>query len=116
MSDNVIKFPKMKLDTPPQSPEELAEKISEYKRSFAEDVSEFLWQHVLGELARSGCDFQSNTEELYPSIVLVLESIKSLHLHANGIEHPLQKIAPLMLNEDEDGEIEIVVDIDEEEE
>lgn len=105
----------MKLDTPPQSPEELVEKITEYKRSFAEDVSEFLWQHVLGELGRSGCDFQSNPEELYPSIVLVLESIKSLHLHANGIDHPLQKIAPLMLNEDEDGEIEIVIDISEEE-
>jgi len=114
MSNNIIKFPRMKLDSPPQSAEELAEKISEYKRSFAEDISEFLWQHVLGELARSGCDFQTDTDELYPSIILVLEAIKSLHLHSNGIEHPLQKIAPLMLNEDEDHEIEIIIDIDDE--
>lgn len=115
MNDNIIKFPKMKLETPPQSAEELAEKISEYKRSFAEDVAEFLWQHVLGELARSGCDFQSDPEELYPSIVLVLESIKSLHLHASGIEHPLQKIAPLLISEDGKEDIQIIVDIDEDE-
>jgi hypothetical protein len=112
MSDNVIKFPKMKLDAPPQSPEELAIKINEYKKAFAEDISEFLWGHVIGELARSGCDFQSNPEELYPSIVLVLEAIKSLHLHANGIEHPLQPLAAAIIEEN-DGEIEIIVDIEE---
>jgi hypothetical protein len=112
MSDNVVKFPKMKLDTPPQTPEELATKISEYKKAFAEDIAEFLWGHVIGELARSGCDFQSNPEELYPSIVLVLEAIKSLHLHANGIEHPLQALAEAIIDENGE-EIQIVIDIQE---
>jgi hypothetical protein len=111
MTNNVIKFPKMKLDAPPQNPEELANKISEYKKAFAEDIAEFLWGHVIGELARSGCDFQSNPEELYPSIVLVLEAIKSLHLHANGIEHPLQELAASIIEENDDG-IEIVIDIE----
>jgi hypothetical protein len=113
MSDNVIKFPRMKLGAPPQSPEELAEKISEYKRAFADDIAEFLWGHVIGELARSGCDFQSNPEELYPSIVLVLEAIKSLHLHANGVDHPLQELAAEIIDENDEG-IEIFVDSEDE--
>jgi hypothetical protein len=112
MIDNIITFPKMKLGGPPQSPEELANRISEYKKAFAEDIAEFLWGHVIGELARSGCDFQSNPEELYPSIVLVLEAIKSLHLHSNGIDHPLQKLAVTIM-EESDEDIEIMIDIDE---
>jgi len=104
MTNNVIRFPKIKLDAPAQTPEELAVKIEEYKRSFADDIAEFLWQHVIVELSRAGCNFNKNTEELYPSIVLVLESIRSLHLHANEVEHPLQDIARQLLEEDEENE------------
>lgn len=83
----------MKLDTPPQSAEEVAEKIVEYKTSFADEISEILWNHVLGELARSGVDLENRAEELFPSMILLLESIRSLHLQANNIEHPLQAFA-----------------------
>ena len=93
MSSNVIKFPKMRLDTPAVSEEELLQKITDYKKSFADDISEFLWNHVLAELSRSGCNFDEDFDELYPSMVLVLESIRSLHLHANNVDHPLQDFA-----------------------
>lgn len=102
-SDNIIKFPKMKLDSPPQSAEELAEKLTEYKKSFAEDISEFLWNHVLTELVRSGCRFDVEAEEFYPSIILLHEAIKSLHLQANGVYHPLQDFADEFIDlEDEE--------------
>ena len=94
----------MRLDTPPQSPEELAEKITEYKKSFADDISEFLWNHVLGELARSGCNLEDKADELFPSILLVLESIRSLHLHSNDIHHPLQDFASESFNGEDDDE------------
>ena len=61
--------------------------------SASDDISEFLWNHVLAELARSGCDFDNDFDTLYPSMMLVLESIRSLHLHANNVEHPLQDFA-----------------------
>lgn len=112
MTNNVIRFPKIKLDAPAQTPEELAAKIEEYKKSFAADVSEFLWQNVLMELSRAGCQFDKNMEQLYPSILLVLESIRSLHLHANDIDHPLQKISAEMFVSD--NEEEFLVDILEE--
>lgn len=116
MTDNIIKFPKMKLDTPPQSPEELAQKLIEYKTSFSEDISEFLWSHVLSEMVRSGCNFGEDSQEYYPSIILVHEAIKSLHLQANGVHHPLQDFAAEFIDMEEDSEEdEKVVDKVEEE-
>ena len=108
--NNVITFPKMKLDTPPQSPEELAYKLSEYKKSFANDISEFLWDHVLSEMVRSGCKFEAEAEKYYPSIILLLESIRSLYLHAQGIDHPLQEFAQEFIDLDEDKSSEETVD------
>lgn len=91
---NIIAFPKVKVDgAPPTSIEELSEKIAEYKTSFAEEISEVLWNLVLGEMARAGCDFDKDLQKYYPSMVMILESIKSLHLQTNGIHHPLQDIA-----------------------
>lgn len=112
---NVIAFPKVKVgDSPPTSIEELSEKIAEYKTSFAEEISEVLWNLVLGEMARAGCDFDKDLQKYYPSMVMILESIKSLHLQTNGIHHPLQDIAAESFTVDE-GSI-IVVEQDNEEE
>lgn len=103
MANNIIKFPKMKLDSPPQSPEELTQKLIDYKTSFSEDISEFLWSHVLSEMVRSGCNFGEDSQEFYPSIILLHEAIKSLHLQANGVHHPLQDFASEFIDlEDED--------------
>ena len=91
---NIIAFPRVKVDgSPPTSLEELSEKIAEYKTSFAEEISEVLWNMVLGEMARAGCDFDKDLQKYYPSMVLILESIKSLHLQTNGLHHPLQDVA-----------------------
>ena len=107
----LITFPQMKLDTPPQSAEELAEKLSEYRTSFSNDVAEQLWNLVLLEMVRSGCRFEDNTEEYFPSIILVLEAIRSLHLHTNEVHHPLLDFAKdFVVEEDLDQDS---VDIDE---
>jgi DNA-directed RNA polymerase subunit L len=95
MKDNVIKFPKIKLDTQnaPQSLEEVYDKIEEYKRDFADEISEILWNLVLSEMSRAGAILDPNNEEIFPSLLLLLESIKSLYLHSCDIEHPLQDFA-----------------------
>jgi hypothetical protein len=103
--NNVISFPKMKLDSPVQSPEELAQKLREYKTSFADDISEFLWNHVLTEMVRAGCRFDSDSEKYYPSIILLLESIRSLYLEAQGIDHPLQEFAAEFVDLDDEEEM-----------
>lgn len=91
--NNIIEFPNIKIDTPPQSMEEVQEHLRMYKESYASDVADILWQHVINELGRAGCDFEKDMDSYYPSMVLILESIRSLHLQTSGIEHPLQTFA-----------------------
>ena len=81
---NVVKFPKEKLLSPEniQTQEDMLKQIEEYKMSFADDIAEILSNHIFGELARSGVNFQGNIDELFPSMVLVTEAIQSLHLKA----------------------------------
>ena len=64
-----------------------------YKESFASDVADLLWQHVINELGRAGCNFDEDIEKYFPSMVLILEAIRSLHLQTSGIDHPLQQFA-----------------------
>jgi len=97
--ENVIRFPRAKLNSPPESPEEVTARLVEYRRDFADEISGELWNYVLGELVRSGCNIEGNEDTIYPSMVLILESIRSLHLQCYGVEHPLQEIA-LRLYED----------------
>ncbi|MFA7408391.1 MAG: hypothetical protein WCY93_11305 [Anaerolineaceae bacterium] len=72
------------------------DKLREYKASFSNEISEFLWNHVLFEMTRSGVNFDDNLDDMFPHMILVLEAIRSLHLYANDIEHPLQDIAEEM--------------------
>ena len=109
MSDNVIIFPGY---SPPHTPDEILDRLIEYKKSYSDEISEILWQYVLGELARSGCDFQNDLDKVYPSMILILESIRSLHLLCSDIDHPLQDLAEKIIVEDEN--IQITVDIDDE--
>ena len=88
----IIPFPKMKIGTtPPQSPEEFSAKMNEYKNSYADEMAEILCSMVLAEMERSGADLYK--DELGPSSYLVMESIRSLCLEANGVHHVLQDFA-----------------------
>ena len=90
---NIIEFPKIKIDAPPQSMEEVQEHLRQYKESYASEVADILWQNVINELGRAGCDFEKDMDSYYPSMILILEAIRSLHLQTSGIEHPLQTFA-----------------------
>ena len=75
MADNIIEFPKLKVDAPVQTAEDLQEKIREYKEEFANEIAEFIWRQAIGELVRSGCDFTQDMEEYFPSMMLVLDDL-----------------------------------------
>ena len=90
----IVEFPKKEIKrAAAKSKADLADELVRYKEEVAEEVSEFLWRHVLGELERVGCDLSTDVDGNFPSMILVLESIRSLHLLANGIHHPLQDFA-----------------------
>lgn len=91
--NNVIAFPNAKKDTPPQNIEEFDAKKEKYQRNYSRDFSEMMYNYVFTEMSRDGVDFTENEEELLPSVILVMESITSLHLKANKLHHTLQDFA-----------------------
>jgi len=109
---NIIDFPKHIFGAPPKSAEELQQKLEEYRHSYSDEISEILWGHVLREMMRSGCEFANDMPKYFPSMLLVLESMRSLHLQSQGIHHPLQDYAKEEM--DVEAYEEKAVDIDEE--
>ncbi len=110
--NNIINFPNAWRPSSPQTPEEIAAALLEYKTMYSDEIAEMLWQTVLGELGRTGCDFNKNIGKYFPAMVLVLESIRSLHLLTQEIEHPLQQFALDTIHPDDFEQI--MVDIDDE--
>lgn len=89
---NIIEFPRL-FDSPPLSPEDVQEKLTRYKESYSTELAEIIWENVLGEMARAGCHFDEDINKYFPSMVLIFEAIKSLHLKTMDVDHPLQAFA-----------------------
>ena len=90
--DNLIQFPAIHSN-PPIDQVSVQARIKEYKESYSTELAEIIWENVLGEMARAGCDFDSNMEKYFPSMILIFEAIRSLHLQTMGEEHQLQPFA-----------------------
>jgi hypothetical protein len=90
--DNLIQFPKIHSN-PPINEQSVSERIREYKESYSTELAEIIWENVLGEMARAGCDFDENMDKYFPSMILIFEAIRSLHLQTMGEEHQLQPFA-----------------------
>lgn len=87
--NNIIDFAKFKnkLDSLDDVEEDIVEETP------SDMMIERIWAGVLQDLERSGCRFSRDTRLYFPSMILVLESIRSLYLLANGMEHGLQEFA-----------------------
>jgi len=90
--DNLIPFPNIHSN-PPVDQVSVSERIREYKESYSTELAEIIWENVLGEMARAGCDFDENMDKYFPSMILIFEAIRSLHLQTMGEEHQLQPFA-----------------------
>lgn len=91
---NVIQFPDINVSpSAPTSPEDALEKLNNYKESYSTELAELMWESVLGEMARAGCEFDLDIDKYFPGMVLVFEAIKSLHLSTMNVHHPLQDYA-----------------------
>lgn len=87
MSDNVIKFPKNNKVSEQQT-EEIDKDLI-----LANEISEFIWNDVMAKLSKLGCDIETDMDKKLPSMILILESIKSFYLQTKNIEHYLQEFS-----------------------
>lgn len=92
--NNVIDFTKFRSKTPEEEIETEEEEVSE-----SDMFVERIWAEVLSELERGGCRFSQEPKFYFPAMILVLESIRSLYLLANGESHGLQEFANDALSE-----------------
>ena len=69
--DNLIHFPKIHSN-PPIDENSVSERIREYKDSYSTELAEIIWENVLGEMARAGCEFDEDFEAYFPSMILIL--------------------------------------------
>lgn len=99
--NNVIDFIKFKERL---SHEEEEDQDSEYMRE-VDYIVERIWAKVLEDLVRSGCDFNKDIPTYFPSMLLILESIRSLYLQSQDIEHSLQEFAADALDASELAEV-----------
>jgi hypothetical protein len=90
--DNIIQFPILNEDIQ-WTPEDVGKRIREYKESYSSELTEIIWENVLGEMARAGCNLDEDISLYFPSMILIFESIRSLHLQTMGVDHELQQFA-----------------------
>ena len=105
---NVIEFPtKPKVsanDSVGLSEEKIAELLVEiHKRELSDKFAEKNWERIIKQFSAADIDIISY-DEFFPSAVLILESIRSLHLRTQGIYHPLQDFADNSIEVENNGD------------
>jgi hypothetical protein len=90
VTDNVIQFPKAKLNTPPQSLEEMVADIDRLRRDTADEIAGNMIPQIIGLFMANGIDVDQH--EYIKDVSMIVESSKSLLYKYYNIEHPLHEM------------------------
>lgn len=108
--NNIVKFPKDKRDSPPQSLEETLDRIKAnrltYSAEFCSDIMDILNSIFLND------NIDILDESLYYETELLKDALLSLHLKAHGINYYIQDVAADLYSSDE-GDVEEILESDE---
>jgi len=98
---NVVKFPKQKKNSPPQSMEELLEGVEETRKEHVEFLLDEILSNSFRILYEEGFDL--GKDECVNSTAFMIEAFKAAIYRSVGIEHTLQEIADqvMLVTEDE---------------
>ena len=86
MTDNVILFPGIKRDTPPQSVEEILDKVTQARKEHVDGVVNDLIPDLIHMFGTYGLDISS--DEYIKDVAMVMESIKAMVSRQYRLEHP----------------------------
>jgi len=89
---NIIKFPKERMASPPQSEVEMRASIDKVKGQFVTEAAVEIAFDVFRTMEKNGCDIHKDKQS-HHDLVLVSEAIKSAMYRSLGMKHPLQKFA-----------------------
>jgi hypothetical protein len=103
VTDNVIQFPKSKLNTPPQSLEEMVADIDRLRRETADEIATSMIPQLIGIFMANGIDVDQT--DYIKDVSMIVESTKSLLYKYFRIEHPfhdmIESVFEFSYNDDE---------------
>jgi hypothetical protein len=107
-SNNIITFPKKKIETPfPQSLEEIEDNMEMIRTTHVQETIETIMPIFFDQLSIAG--FQPSEEDGdVKDGALVIEAVRSLLLKSYGVQHPFQIIAQNIFEEDQNGMLSII--------
>lgn len=93
MTDNVVPFPGVKRNTPPQNLEEVQSNLDTIRQIHIEEAMGLVAAVVFDNLSLAGFSFDPDDETSLKDVALMLESLRSLLSKYHGIDHPFQRMA-----------------------
>lgn len=85
MTDNVVLFPGMRRDAPPQSIEEITDRVTQNRKDHIEEVMYQIIPEMIYMFGSHGLDV--NSDEYIKDVAMIMESIKSLASRQYQLEH-----------------------------
>jgi maltose-binding protein MalE len=90
VTDNVIRFPKEKMNTPPQSLDDIIADMERMRHEHADEVASSMIPQLIGLFMANGIDVDQH--EYIKDVSMIVESTKSLLYKYMNIEHPFHNM------------------------
>lgn len=90
MTDNVVLFPGFKRESPPQTIEEITDKVTQTRKEHVEGVMLDLVPDLIHTFGSYGLDI--NSDEYIKDVAMVMESIKAMISRQYHLDHPFHKM------------------------
>lgn len=90
MTDNVVLFPGFKRESPPQSIEEIVDRVTQTRKEHIEGVLNDLIPELIHMFGSYRLDVSS--DEYIKDVAMIMESIKSMVSRQYNVEHPFHSM------------------------
>lgn len=93
MTDNIVPFPGVKRNTPPQNLEEVQSNLDAIRQIHIEETMSLIVGVIFDHLSLAGFNFDPDEEETIKDVALFLESLRSLLAKYNSVHHAFHPLA-----------------------
>lgn len=90
MTNNVVPFPGFKRESPPQTVEEIVDKVTQNRKDHVEGVMADIVPEFIHLFGSYGLDVTS--DEFIKDVAMIMESTKSMISRQYRLEHPFHKM------------------------
>lgn len=90
MTDNVIAFPGFKRESPPQSVEEIVDRVTQTRKDHVEMIMNDVIPDLIHMFGSYGIDI--NSDESVKDVAMIMESVKSMVSRQYRLPHPFHEM------------------------